>query len=214
VQLAGKGRNARNWVSPAGNLYVSLLLTDAAPPAHIAELSFVLSLALRDAVLTASGLHDTGALTLKWPNDLMAEGAKTAGLLLEGGRGAGHDFIVAGFGVNIVSHPDGTTHRATHLTALGLTIDRDGLLAALSDAVTARLVQWNRGANFAAIRRDWLAHAHGFGGPLRVATLAETFEGTFAGLDDTGRLIVETAGGVRTVSAGDVFPLASAEHAA
>jgi BirA family biotin operon repressor/biotin-[acetyl-CoA-carboxylase] ligase len=210
VQVKGRGRNARHWVSPAGNLYVSLLLSDPAPPAHVAELSFVLSLALRDAVLAAAGLHASDAVTLKWPNDLMAEGRKAAGLLLEGGSARGAPFVVAGFGVNLVSHPEGTPHPATHLADMGWTLDRDGLMAALGDAVVARLAAWGRGAGFAAIRADWLRHAHGLGGPLRVVTLAESFEGIFTGLDELGRLRLETSAGQRLVSAGEVFPLLAA----
>jgi BirA family biotin operon repressor/biotin-[acetyl-CoA-carboxylase] ligase len=216
VQVAGRGRNARHWVSPKGNLYVSLLLSDPSPPAHVAELSFVLSLALRDAVLAAAGLHDAPEFRLKWPNDLMAEGQKTAGLLLEGGQIAGASFVVAGFGVNIVSHPEGTTHRATHLALTGLAVERDGLLGALSDAVVRRLAQWNRGMSFANIRTDWLVRAYGLGEPMRVATLAESFDGVFEGIDPAGRLIAATASGRKIISAGDVFPLAGAtgEHAA
>lgn len=209
-QESGRGRNARSWSSPEGNLYASLLITDPAPPANVAQLSFVLSLALRDAVLAAAGLAQSGILALKWPNDLMAEGRKTAGLLLEGGQAQGRAFVVAGFGVNIVSHPDGTTHPATDLTAVGFRLDRDGLFSALSDAVATRLEAWARGENFDAIRADWLATAHGLGRPLRVNTVAETFEGTFDSIDPSGRLVVTTPAGSRLVSAGDVFVLGTA----
>ena len=210
VQVAGRGRNSRHWVSPAGNVYASLLLTDPAPAAHIAELSFVFALALRDAVLGAAGLHDDPRFALKWPNDLMADGMKTAGLLLEGGQHQGKPFLVAGFGVNVVSHPEGTAHPATHLLATGLTIDRDGLFAALSDAVSRRVRQWSRGMEFATIRSEWLKHAYGIGRPMRVATLSRSFEATFEGVDETGRLIAVTSAGREVVSAGEVFPLGTA----
>lgn len=207
VQTSGRGRNTRNWVSPAGNLYASLLLTDPSPPPHIAELSFVLSLALRDAVLAAAHLHDDPTIKLKWPNDLMVEGSKAAGLLLEGGQAGGTPYVVAGFGVNVVSHPEGTTHKATHLEAAGLRIDRDALMASLSDAVARRLALWERGANFARIRKDWLTVAYGLKRPLRVNTLTESFEGLFESVDEIGRLVVATGGGQRIVSAGEVFVL-------
>lgn len=209
-QEQGRGRNARAWSSPEGNLYASLLLTDPAPAANIAELSFVLSLALRDAVLAASGLAASNTLALKWPNDLMAEGRKTAGLLLEGGQAQGRAFVVAGFGVNIVSHPDGTTHPATNLTAAGFALDRERLAAALADAAARRIANWNRGANFATIRSAWLKAAHGLGATLRVNTVAESFEGTFDTIDPAGRLVVVTPTGSRLVSAGDVFVLGTA----
>jgi BirA family biotin operon repressor/biotin-[acetyl-CoA-carboxylase] ligase len=209
-QEQGRGRNARSWSSPEGNLYASLLLTDPAPASHVAELSFVLSLALRDAVLAASGLAESDILSLKWPNDLMAEGRKTAGLLLEGGQAQGRAFVVAGCGVNIVSHPEGTTHPATNLTAAGFSLDRDRLAVALAEAVARRIAQWSRGENFAAIRAAWLKAAHGLGAILRVNTVAESFEGTFDTIDPAGRLVVVTPTGNRLVSAGDVFVLGTA----
>lgn len=206
-QLSGKGRNARAWDSPPGNLYASLLLANPAPLANLAELSFVLAIALRDAVLAAAHLHDDQALRLKWPNDLMHDGAKTAGLLLEGGQGPQGPFAVAGFGVNIVSHPSGTQHPATDLAASGYRVDRDQVLACLSDAVTHRLHQWNRGQGFPALRQLWLNTAFGLGGPIRITTLSETFSGTFKTIDPAGRLVVTTETGDRVVSAGDVFAL-------
>jgi BirA family biotin operon repressor/biotin-[acetyl-CoA-carboxylase] ligase len=109
-----------------------------------------------------------------------------------------------------VSHPDGTAHKATHLLATGLTIDRDGLFAALSDAVACRLRQWSRGMGFGTIRSEWLKHAYGLGRPMRVATLRRSFEATFEGVDETGRLIAATPAGREVVSAGEVFPLGSA----
>ncbi|MDB5562335.1 MAG: biotin--[acetyl-CoA-carboxylase] ligase [Hyphomicrobiales bacterium] len=207
VQTSGRGRSSRNWASPGGNLYASLLLTDPAPATHIAELSFVFSLALRDAVLAAAHLYDDAALALKWPNDLMVEGQKTAGLLLEGGQVAGTSFVVAGFGVNIVSHPDGTTHRATHLAAAGHILDRDSLLVALAHSVASRLAQWDRGAGFARLRTSWLTYAYGRGEQMRVNTLAESFEGVFETIDAGGRLVVKTPEGERIISAGEVFAL-------
>ncbi|HEY8595744.1 MAG TPA: biotin--[acetyl-CoA-carboxylase] ligase [Devosiaceae bacterium] len=207
VQTGGRGRRSRNWVSPPGNLYASVLISDPAEPAHVAELSFVLALALRDAVLKAAGLADDHRLRLKWPNDLMYDGRKTAGLLLEGGATGGGAFAVAGFGVNIRSHPDGTTHPATDLASAGYRLDRDSLFSALSDSVATRLDEWQRGANFDAVRRDWLACAHGLGKPIRVNALNDSFDATFETVDVSGRLVVSTPEGTRTVSAGEVFVL-------
>ena len=207
VQTSGRGRNTRQWTSPAGNLYASLLLTDPSAAEHIAELSFVLSLALRDAVLAAAHLHDDENLKLKWPNDLMVEGHKAAGLLLEGGRAGGAAFVVAGFGVNIVSHPDATSHKATHLLAAGHVVARDALMAALGETVALRVAVWDRGRGFARIRKDWLSVAYGRGETLRVNTLAESFDGVFETVDDSGRLLIDTAVGKRVVSAGEVFVL-------
>lgn len=213
-QNKGRGRLSRAWDSPTGNLYASLLLSDPAPAARVADLSFVLSLALRDAVLSAAGLADDHALTLKWPNDLMHGGRKAAGLLLEGGRGGEVAFVVAGFGVNVVAHPEGTTHASTDLTSAGYRVTRDATFLALSNAVASHLATWNRGEGFAEIRESWLRHAYGRGKTLRVNTLQESFEAVFKNIDESGRLVVETPGGERMVSAGDVFVLSGDEGTA
>lgn len=207
TQLSGRGRNSRAWSSPPGNFYGSLLLTDPAPQSRMAELSFVAALALRDAVLRAAHLHDDARIALKWPNDLMVEGRKSAGMLLEGGQARGVTFAVIGIGINIVSHPAVANHLATDLTAAGLRLDRDGLMLALGDTMAERLGQWDRGNGFASIRADWLHVAHGLGGPLRVNTVAESFDGVFETIDDEGRLLARTPQGLRTVSAADVFVL-------
>lgn len=216
VQTGGRGRNQRSWSSPAGNLYASLLLQDPAPAGRLPELSFVLALALRDAVLAAASLHEDATLQLKWPNDLMLEGQKTAGLLLEGGQSRGVGFVVAGFGVNIISHPEGTAHKATHLGAGAYVLDRNSLFSALTDRVAFRLAQWNRGQGFPVLRDEWLARAYGRGSLMRVSTLSETFEGIFETVDSVGHLVVGTSRGPRVVSAGDVFVLGAAggEYAA
>ena len=203
-QTEGRGRMARAWSSPPGNLYASVLLSDPAPQPAIPQLSFVLSLAIRDAV---ARFGPAAALALKWPNDLMAGGRKTAGLLLEGGAAAGVPFVVAGLGINIASHPQGTTHPATDLTAAGFKVEAATLFDALAEAVGRRVRQWSRGEGFAAIRHDWLQAAFGLGEVMRVSTRTETFTGHFRSIDDAGRLLVDTAGGQRVVSAGDVFVL-------
>src|SRR5712692_3600029 len=100
-QSAGRGRRGRSWVSAPGNLYASLLLTDPAPPEHWPELSFVAALALHDAVGgRIPGL--AARLVLKWPNDLLIDRNKFAGILVEGEGAA----VAIGIGVNCVHHPD------------------------------------------------------------------------------------------------------------
>jgi BirA family biotin operon repressor/biotin-[acetyl-CoA-carboxylase] ligase len=207
-QTAGRGRRARQWRSPKGNLYASLLLRDAAPAEAVAQLSLVLALALRDAV-TGFARGRAAPAEIKWPNDLMLGGRKTAGLLLEGGGGGDKRFVVAGFGVNIVSHPEGTTHPATHLEAEGYYCARDALFTQLSAAVVARLALWRRGEGIEFIRTDWQSHAYGLGRPMTINTAAESFTATPRGLDDAGRLIVLRDGRELAVSSAEVFDLAS-----
>ena len=201
-QSAGRGRRGRAWVSEPGNLYASLLMTNAAPTERAAELSFVAALALHDAV----GGRIPGIarrLGLKWPNDLLIDRNKFAGILIEGEGAA----IAIGIGVNCVHHPANTAYPATDLAAAGIRSTPESLFAALSAAMVRRLAQWNRGEGFASIRTDWLERATGVGKPIRLVFAEGERAGHFEGIDQTGRLIMRlTDGTMETITAGDVMP--------
>jgi BirA family transcriptional regulator, biotin operon repressor / biotin---[acetyl-CoA-carboxylase] ligase len=207
TQSAGRGRRGSTWVSDAGNLYATLLLTEPSPPAAAAQLSFVAALALHDAV--AECAPQLGPLLrLKWPNDLLLGGAKLAGILIEG-EGEPVFSVVIGIGVNCAMHPAGTPYPATDLAAAGALVTPDEVFAALSAAMARRLTQWGSGEGFAAIRTDWLKRAAGLGEAIRVRLPEREFSGRFEGLDHAGRLLVADAGGVTVVTAGEVFGLSS-----
>jgi BirA family transcriptional regulator, biotin operon repressor / biotin---[acetyl-CoA-carboxylase] ligase len=207
-QTAGRGRRGRAWVSEPGNLYASLLLTDPSRPEQAAELSFVASLALRDALAALAPSLAT-RLALKWPNDLLLDGAKLAGILLEAERAPERPLaVVIGIGVNCAHHPETDGYPATDLAAHGVTVAPAALLACLADAMAARLAQWERSAGFATIRAAWLAHAMGIGSEIRVQLPDRALEGRFETLDDGGRLMLRLASGAtETVTAGEVFGL-------
>ena len=199
-QTAGRGRRGRSWISESGNLYGSLLLSDPSTPDRFPELSFVAALALHDAV-TARIPGLGGRVALKWPNDLLIDRNKFAGILVEGEGTT----VVIGTGVNCVHHPAGTEYPATDLAAAGVRATPESLFAHLSAATLTRLAQWDRGAGFASIRTDWLARAAGVGKPIRVKTANGELAGLFEGMDASGRLVLrlpdET---MRAVTAGDV----------
>jgi BirA family biotin operon repressor/biotin-[acetyl-CoA-carboxylase] ligase len=207
TQSAGRGRRGSIWVSPAGNLHATLLLTGPSPQDVAAQLSFVAALALHDAI--AGCAPQAGPLLkLKWPNDVLLGGAKIAGILIEAENEP--VFAVAiGLGVNCTAHPTNAAYPATDLAAAGALLAPDGLLAALASAMTYRLSQWQRGEGFAGIRADWLKRAGGLGEDIHVRLPEREFSGRFQGLDDAGRLLVDGAGGVTAVTAGEVFALGS-----
>ena len=199
-QTAGRGRRGRSWASEPGNLYASLLLTEPAPPDRYPELSFVAALALHDAV-TARIAGLASRVRLKWPNDLLIDRNKFAGILVEG-EGTG---VVIGVGVNCAHHPGGTDYPATDLATAGVRTSPETLFAPLTAAMAARIAEWHRGANFSAIRAGWLGRAGGLGKPVRVRTRDGEFTGAFEGIDDTGRLVLRSSDGtMQALAAGDV----------
>jgi BirA family transcriptional regulator, biotin operon repressor / biotin---[acetyl-CoA-carboxylase] ligase len=203
AQTAGRGRRGSAWVSKPGNLYATLLLTDPSEPAKAPQLSFVAALALHDAVAQCAPQLGP-ALKVKWPNDLLLGLKKLAGILIEG-ETAGPLTVVIGIGVNCAHHPDDTPFPATDLAAASALVTSEQVFAALSKVMDRRLAQWARGEGFAAIRADWLKRAAGLGQEVRVRLPEREFSGFFQGLDDDGRLLVEQAGEITPVTAGEVF---------
>lgn len=204
-QSAGRGRRGSAWVSPVGNLYATLLLTEPSPPDQAPQLSFVAGLALHDAVAVVAPQLGP-MLKVKWPNDLLLGGVKIAGILIEGESGAG--FAVAiGFGVNCAAHPEDTRYPATDLAAAGALVAPEQMFAALMSAMAARLGQWQHGQGFSSIRIDWIKRAAGIGQPIQVRLPDRELSGRFDGLDEAGRLLLKQGEGVTAVTAGEVFGL-------
>jgi BirA family transcriptional regulator, biotin operon repressor / biotin---[acetyl-CoA-carboxylase] ligase len=205
TQTAGRGRNGRSWFSPAGNLYASLLLLDPAPPHKTAELGFVAGVAAAQALREI--LQDGQRIKIKWPNDILYNGAKLCGILLESTTlPPGRLACAAGIGVNCQSHPQNTPYPAIDLmTITGRPVAPETVLAKLSAAMAYWLDIWAAGAGFDSVRGEWLSLAAGLGGQIRVILPSHTVEGTFHSIDATGRLIIVEAAGVRKIEAGDVF---------
>jgi BirA family transcriptional regulator, biotin operon repressor / biotin---[acetyl-CoA-carboxylase] ligase len=221
AQTAGRGRSGRSWVSPAGNLHASLLLFEPSPFERAPELAFVAALALRDAVI-AEAPTLAPHLAFKWPNDLLLEGRKCAGILIEGeveAEPVKSVTVVIGIGVNCAHHPATAADRstlsgeepalfpATDLRTRGADITPQQLFARLSAAMCRRIAQWDRGRGFPTILGDWLSAACGVGDTISVRNGSSEKTGRFVGLDQSGRLVLELPGGrLEKISAGDVFP--------
>jgi BirA family biotin operon repressor/biotin-[acetyl-CoA-carboxylase] ligase len=203
-QRAGRGRQGNTWISPAGNLYATLLLADPSSPAQAPQLSFVTALAVHDAIAECAPALGP-ALKVKWPNDLLLGAAKLAGILIESENAP--DFAAAiGIGVNCAHHPGDTPYPATDLTAAGALVTPQRLVAALASSMRVRIAQWQAGQGFAAIRAAWLTRAAGLGEAIQVRLPGRTLSGRFDGLDEAGRLLLAQAGATTAIAAGEVFP--------
>jgi BirA family biotin operon repressor/biotin-[acetyl-CoA-carboxylase] ligase len=208
VQTAGRGRRGRSWSTERGNLAASLLLVDPAPPALAPTLSFVAAVALHQAIVDVGGPGLGARMAVKWPNDLLLDGRKVAGILVEGENfSPGSMAVVVGIGVNCQHHPEVVGGvAATDFAAAGVTMGAEDLFVALASRMAEQIAVWSRGAGFAAIRDTWLARAAGIGQAIRVNLADRSVEGRFDALDEAGRLVLMRPDGRREAfSAGDVF---------
>lgn len=205
AQTKGRGRHGRTWASPPGNLYASLLLVDVVPIELAPQLGFVAGVALVHA-LRALVAEDT-RLRLKWPNDILFDGAKLGGILLEGAALAEGGFAsIIGIGVNCSSYPPDLAYPATALAETGAARSAaQDVFLKLSAQVAYWLDVFAGGKDFATIRREWLSLATGIGAPIKVSTPARHFEGRFQTIDAIGRLVLENDAGVVAIEAGDVI---------
>lgn len=208
-QTGGRGRRGRQWVSEPGNLYSSVLVRDPGPVERLAELPLVAAVALARALEAACDAE--GRIALKWPNDLIVDGAKISGILAESAfLGDGRLVAVIGIGVNVAHHPDLPGYKTTSLATLGWPADVERVFAFLADAFADRLAAWNGGSGFAAIREDWLSRAWKLGEAVDIRQGDSIRSGRFVTLDAAGRIVLEGADGSReTFSAGDVAAPAS-----
>lgn len=197
-QTAGRGRRGRAWHVPPGNLAATLLLRPQASQAVSGQLSFAAALAVADMAVRFAPQAD---IAVKWPNDVLADGKKLAGILLEGGRG----WLAVGIGINLAGHPEGTEFPATSLAGLGVAPPSpEEALTVLA----ARFAHWYdlwMQSGFECLRTAWLARAKGVGAPIRARLPQETRMGVFEGIDASGALLLNEGGSVRAISAGEVF---------
>ncbi|HEY7979425.1 MAG TPA: biotin--[acetyl-CoA-carboxylase] ligase [Rhizomicrobium sp.] len=204
-QTAGRGRRGRAWDSPAGNLAATLLIAPGKPASECAQLSFVTAIAAAD---TASSFAPNAEIKVKWPNDVLANGRKLAGILLEsasGGDGA-LTFLAIGIGMNLAHFPPDTEFPATSLAALGVSVPSPSAALAQLAAHFAKWYDVWMMNGFSPIQDAWLARAAGLGSRIRARLTHEETSGVFEGIDATGALILrEAQGRTRTIAAGEVF---------
>jgi len=196
-QTGGRGRRGRVWASPVGNLYTSTILRPDCLAQRAAELGFAAALAVADIVPAGREVR------VKWPNDVLVDGGKIAGILLESaiGQTGQVQHVVAGIGVNVGFAPQLPEMRYPG-AALGGSVE--AALEKLTAALASRLAEWRR-EGFATVRAAWLAKAGPIGAEVDVKLGEELVRGRFAGLDREGALLLETAAGPRKIVSGELL---------
>ena len=193
-QTGGRGRRGNQWTSPVGNLYQSIVLRPKCDKHLWGQLSFVVAVALADAAFSCGANADS--LKLKWPNDVLINEQKLAGILIE----AHDDFLILGTGVNIMQSPEDRA-KAHDFCDLSVEDFRDIFL----EKIRIYYTQWNQNG-FDDIRGKWLAHAYKLGETIQARLPNAVYEGIFEALDPQGILLLrEKDGNLRKISSGEIL---------
>jgi len=203
-QTQGIGRRGRVWHSPPGNLYSSLLLIEEMTAPASALLGFVAGVTMAE---TLTSLTETAAsIHLKWPNDVLFDGAKITGILIER-----HSLpqkktaIIIGIGINVIHAPQQANYPVTSLAARGFDITPAQIFNRLSHFWAVNFELWHQGDGFAQIRKKWLRQAAGLGEEIHIERPGQRLSGLFKTIDEQGQLVIECHNGALvTIAAGDV----------
>jgi BirA family biotin operon repressor/biotin-[acetyl-CoA-carboxylase] ligase len=220
-QTAARGRRGRAWASLPGNFAASLLYRPPGTPALIALRSFAAALALHDALVEVTGRPERFAL--KWPNDVLLDGLKLAGILLEtGGVPGGPLALAVGIGVNLADAPEpgtlepGAVAPVSLRGAMGIAVAPEAFL----DLLAPGMAEWEArlaAEGFAPLRAAWLARAARLGEPVTARLPGRAIDGRFETIDQTGALVLATPTGRVALPAAEVhfgLPSGEASHAA
>lgn len=205
-QTKGRGRHGREWVSPLGNLYMSILLRPACEAVDAGQISFVVAVAMARAVKEAVGADVS--LTLKWPNDVLINDKKCAGLLIESEVDDGKlSWLALGIGANVLSSPVDEGISIQDVAGdkqVPIHPFRDLVLKHFAEAYEA----WQK-TGFAPIREEWLENAHGLNQKLKVNIPGHEKEGVFKGIDETGALLLDIDGREEKIYSGEIVMMAA-----
>jgi BirA family biotin operon repressor/biotin-[acetyl-CoA-carboxylase] ligase len=207
-QTSAHGRRGKHWASLAENFSGTLLYRPNCSPAEAAQRSFVAAIALYYAL---AEVLDPSTLTLKWPNDVLLNGQKVAGILLESSSKGTHvDWLSVGIGVNLNNTPNIDELEASAVPPTSV-VDAGGpSLTNLTflEGLAKHFAHWEQQLlhmGFDPIREDWLRYAAKLGQPITARTGSETVTGTFQTVDAQGNLVMNTTDGTRAIAAADVY---------
>ncbi len=197
-QTSGRGRRGRSWCSIEGNLFFSLALE--MPLSKLGMLVVIASLSLHQVI---KNLNSQAEVKLKWPNDVLLDGAKVSGMLLEKGP---LDYIIVGIGVNIAKHPDNAEmlYPTTSLQEAGIHITAEEFMAQYLQKFEQNMELLQAGKDD-ILRNQWLKCAKGVGEKIAVRQEEGEQSGIFRGIDENAHLLLEKANEICHIRVGDVF---------
>lgn len=207
-QTAGRGRSGRTWLSSNQTLTATILLSTAAPKSKVAQLAFVMAVAAHKTICDFIEPDKHKSIGLKWPNDILVQGRKLAGILIESAsiNHPSKTTIAIGVGINVGDIPSDGDFSASSLKMLGTDVNLEQILSNLTYNFDNYLNLWSDGLGFAAIRKIWLDHSLGLGGKITARLPNQSIHGIFESLNEDGILILrDEADKIHQITAGDIF---------
>ncbi|WP_273756758.1 biotin--[acetyl-CoA-carboxylase] ligase [Bartonella sp. MM73XJBT] len=217
-QTQGRARRGRTWSSPKGNLYSSLLLIDGIVHQTAAQLGFVAGVSVVETIeqFTENEKQKSDIVSLKWPNDILLRGAKSAGILLEIFKSPSqYSALVVGIGINVRHHYENAPYLTSSLKNIGLDIEIEQLFAVLTECFAKNYLLWKQLGGCDVIREKWLLYSAHLGQHVKIVNDEKIIEGVFDGLDRDFNCIIKQKNGEKSIiTAGDVhFGSAASVHA-
>lgn len=206
-QDSGYGRSSKKWVSPKGNLYISIVLHPNKPINEVAQLSFVAALSLYKAI--SKEISKPDLIKLKWPNDILINGKKVAGIILESSidtRLQNLDYLILGVGLNIASDISSREFVSTNLKEQqAVNLDPEYYLDKFMSNFIELYDEWHL-HGFQNVRVKWLERAYNIHKPVIVSGVKNKISGIFADLDNNGNLLLKLSdGSIKAISGGSIY---------
>jgi len=204
-QTNGRGRHGRQWISPRGNFFGSLVIRAAVVPLRYGEYSFLVAVVLHETIVKFSDRN----VRLKWPNDVLLDGHKCAGILIES-HGAQNEFLIIGIGVNLYHAPpeEEVGQPAAVLWPDQKPEGENQKLEEFRKQLITSFAQWHDVycvQGFENVRTAWLKHTHNLGGQITAQTPQGPQSGIFAGIDAQGNLLLTQGKETIKVTTADVL---------
>ena len=207
-QTGGRGQRGREWVSIPENLHASILLKSDASLENNSQLSFLIANAMYDTISElASRAKLPLNIELKWPNDILINGKKIAGILLESISFENKTNVVIGFGVNIMKAPTDLDKPVTSLFDEGIKLENpEAFLDMLMNNFDRLYNKWCEDKNFVSTRNSWMQHAYNLNKTITINDGVRSVSGIFRGIDLDGALRLELPDGkFCTMHAGEMI---------
>ncbi|WP_409362028.1 biotin--[acetyl-CoA-carboxylase] ligase [Bartonella heixiaziensis] len=217
-QSQGRARRGRTWSSPKGNLYSSLLLTDDIVHQTAAQLGFVAGISVVEAIkqFIKDKTQTNSIVSLKWPNDILLQGAKSSGVLLEIFKLPSQQYaLVIGIGINVKYNYEDAPYPTSSLKNINLHVEAEQIFTVLTESFSKNYLLWKQSGGCDIIREKWLLYSAHLGQYVKIINDEKIIEGIFDGLDNDFNCIIKQKNGQQAIiTAGDVhFGSAASAHA-